>query len=153
MLCTICNEQSEVSSESNFLTSIIRRKLQCGHSRFFKNYLLDIERIRDAAKAVKFRKIDSLISELNRIMRKMEKTGEPNIDSAKELLKELDKSLKAKLPRRKEIGRLLKIVRDDNFGEVFSAQIDKNDGELDDENFAKLKSLADYCIKNRKSRR
>ena len=83
----------------------------------------------------------------------MEKTGEPNMDSAKELLEELHKPYNAKLPRRKEVGRLLKIVRDDNFGEVFSAQLDKNDGELDDENFVKLKRLADYCIKNRKSRR
>ena len=152
LLCTICNRQSEVLSEGPFLSKI-RRKLQCGHSRLFTNYSPDIERIRDAAKAAKFRKIDSLISELNQIIRKMEKTGEPNMDSAKELLEELHKPFKAKLPRRKEIGALLKIVRDENFGEVFSAQLDKNDGELDDESVAKLKRLADYCIKNRKSRR
>ena len=69
MLCTICNRQSEVLSEGNLTSSIMRRKLQCGHSRLFRNYLLDIERIRGTAKAAKFCKIDSLISELNQIIR------------------------------------------------------------------------------------
>jgi len=56
----------------------------------------------------------------------------------------------AKLPPRKEEGRLLKIIRQYGFNaEVFSKQLDK-DGELDDENFAKLKRLANHCIKYRK---
>ena len=74
MLCEICNRQSEVLSEDNLTSTILRRKLQCGHSRLFPNYLLDIERIRSAAKkAATYREIDNLVCELRIIVRKMER--------------------------------------------------------------------------------